>query len=120
MAEKIAFLAFDMGAESGRAIVGAFDGSRVELEEVHRFPNEPVMIGNTLHWDVLRLYRETKRGLAAAVRRMGESIVSLGVDTWGVDFGFLDKNGNLLSNPVHYRDKRTDGILERAFESCPC
>lgn len=119
MAERIAFLAFDMGAESGRAIVGAFDGSKVELEEVHRFANEPVMIGNTLHWDILRLFHETKKGLAAAIQRRGESIVSLGVDTWGVDFGFLDKHGNLLSNPVHYRDKRTDGILEKAFKVMP-
>ena len=82
MAERIAFLAFDMGAESGRAIVGAFDGSRVELEEVHRFLNEPVMIGDTLHWDILRLYHETKKGLAAAIQRR-ESPLSVSAWTHG-------------------------------------
>lgn len=119
MARSKAFLAFDMGAESGRAIVGSFDGSRVELEEVHRFSNDPVRIGGTLYWDILRLFHETKKGLAAALQRYGDSIVSIGMDTWGVDFGLLDKAGQLLSNPVHYRDARTDGMLEEAFRVMP-
>lgn len=119
MARSKAFLAFDMGAESGRAIVGSFDGSRVELEEVHRFSNDPVRIGGTLYWDILRLFHETKKGLAAALQRYGDSIVSIGMDTWGVDFGLLDKAGQLLSNPVHYHDARTDGMLEEAFRVMP-
>lgn len=119
MAKARAFLAFDMGAESGRAIVGSFDGARIELQEVHRFSNDPVRIGNTLYWDILRLFYEIKRGLAAALRQYGRSICSLGIDTWGVDFGLLDKSGQLLSNPVHYRDSRTDGMVEEAFKIMP-
>lgn len=119
MAKSKTFLAFDMGAESGRAIVGSFDGSRVRLEEVHRFSNDPVMVGETLYWDALRLFHETKKGFAAAIQRYGESVASIGVDTWGVDFALLDKSGELLANPVHYRDRRTDGMLEKAFELMP-
>jgi rhamnulokinase len=107
-----AYLAFDLGAESGRALLGGLRNDRLELQEIHRFPNGPVRVGNSLHWDILRLWGEMKKGLALAYKETGASLVSLGVDAWGVDFGLLDKNDNLIGNPYHYRDQRTDGILE--------
>ena len=103
-------LAFDFGASSGRAILGHFDGERIRLEEVHRFQNDPVKLGETLYWDVLRLYHEIVQGLHAAKRAGGFD--SIGIDTWGVDFGFLDKDGLLLENPIHYRDRRTDQMID--------
>ena len=104
-----AFLAFDIGAESGRVVLGRLQNDRIELQEIHRFPNGPVQIGDSLHWDVLHLWQEMKHGLAHAVREAGDSLVSLGVDTWGVDFGLLDVDDNLIGNPFHYRDRRTGG-----------
>ncbi len=98
---KVRALAADLGASGGRVILGAFDGERVELREVHRFPNEPVEVNGILYWDVLRLFHELKRGLAKAEKEGGAD--SIGVDTWGVDFGLLGKDGQLLSNPLHYR-----------------
>jgi len=112
------YLAFDLGAESGRAILGSLDGGRLSLSEVHRFPNEPVRLSDGLHWDVLRLWAEIKTGITATVKS-GVKFDSLGVDTWGVDFVLLDKNGDLLGNPYHYRDARTDGMLETAFSLVP-
>jgi rhamnulokinase len=109
------FLAFDLGAESGRAIAARFDGDRLALEEVHRFPNRPVRVFGHLYWDVLRLFDEMKRGLAAA----GRELVSLGVDTWGVDFGLLGPDGALVENPFHYRDARTNGVMEKLFTVVP-
>jgi rhamnulokinase len=107
-------LAFDLGAESGRGILGLFDGRKFRLEVIHRFSNGPVRTLDTLHWDVLRLYSEM---LATLRRCAGEhsEIASLGVDTWGVDFGLLGRGGVLLSNPRHYRDPYTEGIMEAAF-----
>ena len=84
-------LAFDFGASSGRAMLGRFDGVRIELEEIHRFPNDPVRIGGTLYWDVLRLFHEIKQGLIKAKAK--GPIDSLGIDTWGVDFALLDTQG---------------------------
>jgi rhamnulokinase len=118
MAAESAFLAVDLGAESGRTMLGRFDGERMALEEVHRFPNTPVRLPDGLHWDVLRIVQEVKDGLARAVRDGGR-IESLGVDSWGVDFGLLDRDGALISNPYHYRDARTDGMEERAFDRMP-
>jgi len=118
MAAESAFLAVDLGAESGRTVLGRFDGERMALEEVHRFPNTPVRLPDGLHWDVLRIVQEVKDGLARAVRDGGR-IESLGVDSWGVDFGLLDRDGALISNPYHYRDLRTDGMDERAFDRVP-
>ena len=111
------YAAIDLGAESGRIVVGAFDGGRLTLDEVHRFPNVPVIAGGTLHWDVLRLWGD----IAAGLRKAGAAgeIASCAVDTWGVDFGLLDSRGRLLANPVHYRDARTAGMPERAFEVVP-
>jgi rhamnulokinase len=113
------FLAFDLGAESGRAVIGRFDGERLTLKEVHRFPNGPVRVLGSLHWDVLRLFDELKYGLAKLINEYGHELASLGFDTWGVDFALLDKHGLLLGNPYHYRDARTDGMLEEAFRRVP-
>jgi rhamnulokinase len=110
-------VALDLGAESGRVVVGTFDGAHLALEVAHRFANVPVSLAGTLHWDVLRLFGEIGAGLR---RVAGDGpVVSIGVDTWGVDFGFVDRRGRLVGNPVHYRDDRTSGILERAFELVP-
>ncbi|WP_030441012.1 rhamnulokinase [Actinoplanes subtropicus] len=102
------FAAVDLGASSGRVMVGRVGDGRVALEEVHRFANEPVRAGGTLHWDILSLYRGVLDGLAAA-----GPVDSIGIDSWAVDYGLLDASGALLGNPVHYRDGRTDGVPER-------
>jgi rhamnulokinase len=113
------FLAFDLGAESGRAVVGHLDGDRLRLEEIHRFANGPVQVLDSLHWDVLRLWSEIKHGLALAARACGDGLVSAGLDTWGVDFGLLAADDTLLGNPYHYRDSRTDGMMDAAFHLVP-
>ncbi len=108
------YVAIDLGAESGRVMVGTFTGERVALEEAYRFANTPVRVADGLHWDVLRLYSEALTGLRAVVERHGGVISGIGVDAWGVDFGLLDAGGRLLGNPYHYRDARTDGLPEEA------
>ncbi len=105
-------LAFDFGASSGRAILGTFDGEKITLEEIHRFSNDPVKVGHTFYWDVLRLFHEIKQGILKA-KQYGE-IDSIGIDTWGVDFGLIDEKGYLLENPVHYRDERNAGMIDEA------
>src|SRR5262245_29101631 len=115
-AKKI--LTFDLGAESGRAIVAAFDGRCLELDVVHRFKNGPVRLVNHLHWDALRLFEEMKEGCRLAAGRHG-ALASLGVDTWGVDFALLGRGDVLLGNPRHYRDPHTEHILEEAFKRVP-
>ncbi len=105
-------LAFDFGASSGRAIVGVFDGEKIELREVHRFSNDPVTINGTVYWDVQRLFFEIKQGILKAKEDGGFD--SIGIDTWGVDFGLLRKDGTLIENPIHYRDKRNDGMAQKA------
>ncbi len=100
--------AVDLGASGGRVIAGRVSGSAVELHEVSRFPNEPVRAGGTLHWDILGLYRSVCSGLTTAASTF--SLASVGIDTWGVDYGLLDAAGALVGNPVHYRDSRTDGV----------
>ena len=107
-------LAFDFGASSGRAILGIFDGEKIELQEVHRFSNDPVKINGTVYWDVQRLFFEIKQGILKAKESGGFD--SIGIDTWGVDFGLLRKDGTLVENPVHYRDARNDGMVEKATE----
>ncbi|MGQ9631737.1 MAG: rhamnulokinase [bacterium] len=119
MSKTVRFLAFDLGAESGRAVVGLFDGAKLKLEEIHRFSNGPVRILNNLHWDALRLFDEMRRGLTLCASKYGADLASLGVDTWGVDFGLIGRGDVLLGNPYHYRDKRTDGMLEEAFRRVP-
>ena len=114
----ITSLAIDIGAESGRAMLGRFDGQRVTLEEIHRFPNDPVRVPTGLHWDALRLHHEIERALARA-GAADDPPSSVGVDTWGTDFGLLDRAGALVGNPVHYRDGRTVGMPERASRRVP-
>ena len=113
------YIALDLGAESGRAILGEFDGRRLRLEPVHRFPNGPVRLLDSIYWDVLRLFEEIKAGLRRCVQDHGGEWAGIGLDTWGVDFGLLDRNGDLLGNPYHYRDQRTEGIFEEAFRRVP-
>ncbi len=113
------YLAVDLGAESGRTIVGTLDGGKLTLTETHRFANGPVHLPDGLHWDVLRLWSDIKAGIAASSNRFEKKIDSIGFDTWGVDFALLDKNKSLLSNPFHYRDARTDGMLDEAFKRLP-
>jgi len=109
------FVAVDIGAESGRVVAGCLQDKRFMLEELHRFSNGPISVENHIYWDVARLWSEIKKGLAAAVQKFGDKIVSIGVDTWGVDFGLLDKHDELVSNPYHYRDDRTEGMVEKAL-----
>jgi rhamnulokinase len=111
-------LAFDLGAESGRSILGRFDGRRLALSETHRFANEPVRLPGGLHWDVLRLWREILNGLEQTQAAAG-SLDALGLDAWGVDFGLLDAHDRLIGNPVHYRDDRTDGMPDEAIRRVP-
>jgi rhamnulokinase len=113
------YLAIDLGAESGRAILGQFDGAHLTLKEVHRFPNTPVRLIDGLHWDALRLFGEMKYSISAAVQETGGHLDGIGLDTWGVDYGLLDRQGVLLSNPYHYRDSRTDDMVEAAFSIVP-
>lgn len=110
-------LAFDFGASSGRAIIGCFDGDKITLEEVHRFSNDPVSVGGTVCWDVLRLFYEIKQGIIKA--KIAGGFDSIGIDTWGVDFGLIDSEGKLMENPVHYRDARTVGLVDEAFKTMP-
>ena len=117
MAHTSNYLAFDLGASSGRAMVGRFDGERLALSTIHRFPNGPTQIFESLYWDVLRLFGELKTGLATYRREHGADLDGIGVDTWGVDFGLLGRNDELLGNPHHYRDPRTEGMLEATFQS---
>src|ERR1700741_4915769 len=111
-------LAFDLGAESGRGILGHFDGQRLRLEVVHRFPNGPVRTLDTLHWDVLRLHAEMLTAFRKAATEPG-GIASVGGDTWGVDFALLGRDGALLGNPRHYRDPHTEGIMDEVFTRVP-
>ena len=115
MAQKTV-LAVDLGAESGRVMAVHFDGNSLSLQELHRFPNTTVTVNGTLYWDFLRLWGDIQAGIA---RGKALQPASIGVDTWGVDFGLLDKHDNLIGNPVHYRDKRTTGMMERAFALVP-
>ena len=111
-------LAFDLGASSGRAVAAAFDGKTLSLSEVHRFANEPVMLGSTFYWDTLRLLHEIKTGISKA-NLTGTRFDSLGVDTWGVDFGLLRPDGRLVDNSVHYRDARNAAIPAEVFSRLP-
>ncbi len=118
MAEKV-YLAVDVGAESGRVIAGRWNGRRIRLEEIHRFPNGPVALGDSIRWDLLRLWAEIQNGLALAGKKFGRKIVSVGADTWGVDFVLLNRQEEILGQPYHYRDARTNGMMARAFKKVP-
>ncbi|MBN1344140.1 MAG: rhamnulokinase [Phycisphaerae bacterium] len=110
------YLAFDLGAESGRAVLGRFDGTRFELEEVHRFPNGPVRVIDALHWDALGLFSEIKRALNVVGREKAVNLAGVAVDTWGVDVALVGQNNVLLGNPYHYRDPRFEGMLDQTFK----
>lgn len=112
-------ITFDYGASSGRGILGQFDGERLSIDELHRFSNDPVRVTGHLTWDVLRLFHELKAGLIKAAIAGHKDIASVGVDTWGVDFGLLNEYGQLIGNPFHYRDELTEGEMERVFSVVP-
>ena len=106
------YLAFDFGAQSGRAVLAHLQSGILTTEEVHRFANEPVAYGGSLHWDVTRLWLEVRQALA----RLGEvELAGIGVDAWGVDYALLGERGELLQNPYHYRDRRTEGVMEEVL-----
>jgi rhamnulokinase len=107
------YLAVDCGAESGRVMAGLWDGSRMRIEELHRFPTGITPIGDTKRWDITRIWGEVERGLTLAAKRFGDSIVSVGADSWGVDYALIDQAGDLIEQPWNYRDSRTHGMLEK-------
>ena len=109
------YLAIDLGAGSGRVLAGLYDGKKINLEEVNRFENNPVEVANHWHWNINNLYDNILNGLTIAASKYGDSIVSLGIDTWGVDYALLGQDGALLNLPYQYRDVRTDQMMERAF-----
>jgi len=113
------YLAIDIGASGGRHLAGQFDGSTLTLNELYRFDNGPTDIAGTLYWNLPSLWSHVQTGLKTATSELGDEIVSVGVDTWGVDFALLGRGDTLLDNPVCYRDARTDGIMEKAFEVVP-
>ncbi|MGM0368667.1 MAG: rhamnulokinase [Actinomycetota bacterium] len=112
------YLVFDYGASNGRSAVIKFDGKKFEMEVTHRFENKPVFAAGTLYWDILRLYSELKIGIQKSLKSYAK-IESLALDTWGADFGFLDKNGKLISNPVHYRDAQREKDSKEVFNILP-
>src|SRR3954469_640294 len=112
------YLALDLGAESGRAMIANLTGGKVELAEVHRFPNTPVRLPTGLYWDTLRLFHEVCESIRAA-HKASERLHGIGIDTWGVDFGLISEDGTLLDNPRHYRDERTHGVLQEVFKIVP-
>ncbi|MDQ1912737.1 rhamnulokinase family protein [Paenibacillus sp. GD4] len=111
-------VAFDLGASSGRAMLGRLTDGKIEITELHRFTNDPVQVGDRLHWDILRLYHEIKQALILA-KNKGIEIDSIGIDSWAVDFGFIGPNGELVGNPYHYRDRHTEGMMEKLFARIP-
>src|SRR6266576_2131196 len=110
--------AIDLGAQSGRVAVGRFDGERLGVTEVHRFPNVPVRTRGTLNWDILRLYQDVLDGLGAAANEAGH-VDSIAVDSWAVDFALIDSRGRLVQNPVHYRDARRETPTHRVPPPVP-
>jgi rhamnulokinase len=113
------YLAFDFGAESGRALLGSLAGGKLVVEELHRFPNTPVRVLGALYWDTLRLWHEIQHGIGVAARERKLALDGIGIDTWGVDYGLLGADGALIDNPRHYRDSRTNGMMEKLFETVP-
>ena len=119
MGQTMNFAAIDLGAESGRVMSGAFDGRSLRLEEAYRFSNVPVRVLDSLHWDPLRLFAEIKHGLGLCAGAPGRPLAGVGIDAWGVDFALLGRDDELLGNPFHYRDRRTMGMMEKAFQRVP-
>ncbi len=116
MAEIKKYIAVDLGAESGRVMLGAVSAEKLELEEIHRFSNGPIEDAGSLRWDFERLFSEIKQGIRKAAKHATAQLWGIGIDTWGVDFGLLDADGKLIENPYHYRDSQTNGMMEKAFE----
>jgi rhamnulokinase len=116
MRERSLVVAIDLGAESGRIVHATLDGGQIGLEVSQRFPNGPLQVRDRIYWDILRLWGEIQAGLETS---LSKNPASIGIDTWAVDFAFLDGKGHMLGNPVHYRDARTEGMLERAFQHMP-
>ena len=127
MAEAKQYIAVDLGAESGRVMLGAVHASakaeagagstdKLTLEEIHRFNNGPIDENGSLRWNFKHLLSEIKTGIGEAAKQAGNKIDGIGVDSWGVDFGLIGDDGKLLENPYHYRDSRTNGMMEKAFE----
>jgi len=119
MSKKRVCLAVDLGAGSGRVVAGIYDGSRLELDELNRFPTDSVKESDGWHWNLECLFSHIKQGIALAIKKYGEAVVSTGVDTWGVDYGLVDAGGQLLGAPFQYRDSRTEGMQEEAFRRMP-
>src|SRR5215831_11386906 len=113
------FLGVDLGAESGRAMLGRLSSGVLELEQLHRFANKPVRSGNALHWDAEGLWQEIQHAIRIATREHNLKLDGIGIDTWGVDFGLTGAGGELLEAPRHYRDTRTAGMMDRVFERVP-
>ncbi|HDS74872.1 MAG TPA: rhamnulokinase, partial [Firmicutes bacterium] len=118
MASVRRMVAVDLGASSGRAILGTL-GDTLRLESVHRFPNGPVSVEGILRWDFERLWDGVREGIRRAGTLSDGPIESVGVDTWGVDYGLIGKDGELLEAPIHYRDDRTDGAMDAVFQRVP-
>ncbi len=118
MGQVLNLLGFDFGASSGRAMLGVLDDGVLTLNEIHRFGNDPVEINGRFQWDVQRFFFEMKVALNKCAKQ-GIHLDAIGIDTWGVDYGLIAKGGQLAGIPVHYRDKRTDGMMEKAFQIMP-
>lgn len=116
MADEKKYIAVDLGAESGRVMIGSISNDKLVLEEIHRFGNGPIEEDGSLRWDFKKLLSEIKAGISKAAKKAGNTVAGIGVDSWGVDFGLLDTDGRLIENPYHYRDSRTNGMMEKAFD----
>lgn len=119
MAQNANYIAVDLGAESGRVMLGRVADGKLSLEQVHRFANGPIQEQDSLRWDFDRLMTEIKTGIGMAARKADSPVKGIGVDTWGVDFGLLGADGRLLEKPYHYRDSRTNGMMDKAFAKMP-
>ncbi len=119
MTQSSNYIAVDLGAESGRVMLGRVSETRLELEEIHRFSNGPTEVDGSLRWDFGKLFAEIKTGIGKAAKTADGPVAGIGVDTWGVDFGLLDAKGELIEWPYHYRDARTNGMMEKAFALMP-
>jgi len=113
------YVAVDLGAESGRVVVGIFDGAKLSLHEVHRFPTGPAHLLDSMRWDMLGFWRQIELGLSAVCSSYTRSPAAVGIDTWGVDFALLDRDGELIANPYHYRDRRTSGVMDKVCKLIP-
>ena len=109
MSRKV-YLAADVGAGSGRVLAAVYEDRKIRFEEIRRFDNQPISLNGSLHWQITRIFSEVKHGILEAVQQYGDDVISIGVDTWGVDFGLLDRKGRALGIPYCYRDQRTDGM----------